>query len=242
MAGHSKWKNIQARKNAQDSKRGKIFLKLGKEIYVAAKTGGGDPETNASLRLAVDKARTANMPKDNIERAIKKATGTDDNVHYDEITYEGYGPCGVAVMVKVLTDNKNRSATDVRVAFNKNGGNLGESGCVSFMFKRKGLLIAEKSNVQMNEEEMMLEAIEAGAEDIEVHEESYEITTAPENFIEVREALSKLGLIFEMQELIMIPQTTTKLDGENLAKMMQLIETLEDNDDVQEVYHNLEIE
>lgn len=242
MAGHSKWKNIQARKNAQDSKRGKIFLKLGKEIYVAAKIGGGDPETNASLRLAVDKARAANMPKDNIERAIKKATGADDDVHYDEITYEGYGPGGVAVMVKVLTDNKNRSATDVRVAFNKNGGNLGESGCVSFMFDRKGLLIAEKSNVQMNEEEMMLEAIEAGAEDIEVHEDAYEIITTPVSFAEVKETLSKLGVVFETQEVTMIPQTTTKLVGEDLEKMMQLIDVLEDNDDVQEVYHNLEIE
>jgi len=165
MAGHSKWKNIQRRKNAQDAKRGKIFMKLAKEIYVAAKQGGGDPDANPSLRLAIDKAKAANMPNDNIERAIKKATGSQDGANYEEITYEGYGPGGVAVMVKCLTDNKNRTATSVRTAFNKNGGNLGETGCVSYMFERKGYIVIDGNGIE--EDDLFLEAIDAGAEELE---------------------------------------------------------------------------
>ncbi|QDP40729.1 YebC/PmpR family DNA-binding transcriptional regulator [Radiobacillus deserti] len=240
MAGHSKWKNIQRRKNAQDAKRGKIFMKLAKEIFVAAKQGGGDPDTNASLRLVIDKAKANNMPNDNIERAIKKATGDLDGVNYEEMTYEGYGPGGVAVMVSALTDNKNRTAAEIRHAFNKNGGNLGENGCVSFMFDRKGYLVIPKDSTDLDEDDLMLEVIEAGAEEMETTDEGYEIFTEPEEFTNVKEQLQEKGFTFSVAELTMIPQTTSPLSGDDVHKMLQLIDVLEDNEDVQEVYHNLE--
>lgn len=239
MAGHSKWKNIQRRKNAQDAKRGKIFMKLAREIYVAAKNGGGNPDTNAALRLAIEKAKANNMPNENIERAIQKAVGGQSSENYEEITYEGYGPGGVAVMVHLLTDNKNRSAAEVRHAFTKNGGNLGENGCVSFMFDRKGLLIIERGD--LDEEEVMLHAIDAGAEEVETEDDAFVIYTEPENFEEVKNALEKHNYTFITSEITMIPQTTTTVSEEDKEKMLKLIDMLEDNDDVQEVYHNMEM-
>ncbi|MBM7554636.1 YebC/PmpR family DNA-binding transcriptional regulator [Thalassobacillus pellis] len=240
MAGHSKWKNIQRRKNAQDAKRGKVFMKMAREIFVAAKQGGGDTETNAALRLAVDKAKAHNMPHDNIDRAIKKATGDLDGVNYEEFTYEGYGPGGVAVMVKVLTDNKNRTAADVRHAFNKNDGNLGENGCVSYLFDRKGFLVVNRESHEVDEESMLLEVIEAGADEMETSEDAYEIYTEAENFTEVKNSLENSGFSFETAEITMFPQTYTSLGEDDTAKMLKLIDTLEDNDDVQDIYHNLE--
>ncbi|MCF6408646.1 YebC/PmpR family DNA-binding transcriptional regulator [Pseudalkalibacillus salsuginis] len=242
MAGHSKWKNIQRRKNAQDAKRGKVFMKLAKEIFVAAKEGGGDPETNPSLRLTIDKAKSANMPNENIDRAIKKATGNIEGANYEEIVYEGYGVGGTAVMVEVLTDNKNRTAAEVRHAFSKNGGNLGESGCVAFMFDRKGLIIIPQENVSLSEDEFMLEIIEAGAEEYEVKEDTYEIHTDAENFSSVKEELLAKGYTPSISEITMIPQTLTKLESEDAKKMFGLIDALEDLEDVQEVYHNLEVD
>ncbi|HET7616738.1 MAG TPA: YebC/PmpR family DNA-binding transcriptional regulator [Bacillales bacterium] len=240
MAGHSKWKNIQHRKNAQDAKRGKLFMKLSKELYVNARQGGGDPETNPNLRLAIDKARQANMPNDNIERAIKKATGDLEGVNYEEITYEGYGPSGVAVMVQVLTDNKNRSASEIRHLFSKHHGNLGENGCVAFMFHRKGLLTIKRINDE-NDDEIMLEAIEAGAEDVNMEDGAYEIYTAPDDFTEVKDRL-EANYSFITAEVTMIPETTTKLENAEAAEALKLIDALEDDDDVQEVYHNLDVD
>ncbi len=238
MAGHSKWKNIQNRKNAQDAKRGKVFQKLAKEIYVAAKMGGPDPSTNPSLRLVVEKAKAENMPNDNIGRAIDKATGNKDTEHYEEIVYEGYGPNGTAVMVMCLTDNKNRTATNVRVAFNKNGGNLGETGCVAYMFDRKGYLAIDRQDVTLDEDDMLLSVIEAGGEEMETSDEAFEIYTDPESFIEVKENLENQGFTFATAEITMVPQTYTHLEGEQAEKMQKMLEMLEDDDDVQEVYHN----
>ncbi|TGB04188.1 YebC/PmpR family DNA-binding transcriptional regulator [Halobacillus salinus] len=240
MAGHSKWSNIKHRKGAQDKKRGKLFMKLAREIYMAAKEGGGDPDTNPNLRQAVDKARSNNMPNDNVDRAIKKATGDLEGVNYEEFTYEGYGPGGVAVMVTVLTDNKNRTAADVRHAFNKNDGNLGENGCVSFMFNRRGFLVIDRSTNEADEEEMLLEAIEAGAEDMETTDSHFEIYTEPEAFSEVKQTLEQDGYTFSTSEVTMIPETYTPLDEKGVEKMLKLIDMLEDNDDVSEVYHNLD--
>ncbi|MCY8046516.1 YebC/PmpR family DNA-binding transcriptional regulator [Bacillus haynesii] len=239
MAGHSKWKNIQRRKNAQDAKRGKIFMKLAKEIYVAAKEGGADPESNASLRLVIDKAKNANMPNDNIDRAIKKASGSQDGKSYEEITYEGYGPSGVAVMVKCLTDNKNRTATSVRTAFSKNGGSLGETGCVSYMFDRKGYIAIEREDLEIDEEEFMLEVIDAGAEELETSEELLEIYTEPEQFEEVKKSLEERGYQTATAEITMVPQTYAEVDEGLQEKIENLIDVLEDDDDVQEVYTNV---
>lgn len=238
MAGHSKWHNIRHKKQAKDAKRGKIFMKLAKEIYVAAKQGGGDLETNAALRLAVDKARANNMPNDNIERAINKATGNVEGAHYEELTYEGYGPGGVAVMVEVLTDNKNRTASEVRHAFSKNNGNLGENGCVAFMFQRKGYIVVDRSSVEVDEDEFLLEAIEAGCEEVETNDEVFEIFTAVEDFEQVKDALKKYKL--EAAELTMVPDTYTELDDAQREQMEKLIDMLEDLDDVQEVHHNMQ--
>lgn len=239
MAGHSKWKNIQRRKNAQDAKRGKIFMKLAKEIYVAAKEGGPDPESNASLRLVIDKAKNANMANDNIDRAIKKASGSQDGKSYEEITYEGYGPSGVAVMVKCLTDNKNRTATNVRTAFSKNGGSLGETGCVSYMFDRKGYIAIEREDLEIDEEEFMLEVIDAGAEELETSEELFEIYTEPEQFEEVKKNLEERGYETATAEMTMVPQTYAEVDETLQEKVEKLIDVLEDDDDVQEVYTNV---
>ncbi|MBO1003407.1 YebC/PmpR family DNA-binding transcriptional regulator [Pseudogracilibacillus auburnensis] len=241
MAGHSKWHNIQRRKGAQDAKRGKIFMRHAKLIYTAAKQGGGDPDMNPALRTTIEKAKADNMPNDNIERAIKKATGTLDGASYEEVTYEGYGPNGIAVIVHVLTDNRNRAAAEVRHAFSKHGGNLGETGCVSFMFDRKGYIVIVDKEGKVDEDELTLEAIEAGAEDIEVVDNVYEIYTMPDDFEKVRNDLSELGYDIEEAEVTLIPQNYTELDKEQEATVTQLIDMLEESEDVQDVYHNLKI-
>ncbi|MET3682529.1 YebC/PmpR family DNA-binding regulatory protein [Alkalibacillus flavidus] len=239
MAGHSKWHNIKHKKNAKDAQRGKLFMKLAKEIYVAAKEGGADLETNSALRLAVDKAKSNNMPNENIERAINKATGNLDGENYEELTYEGYGPGGVAVMVDVLTDNKNRTASEVRHAFNKNNGNLGENGCVSFMFHRKGYIVVERDQAGVDEEDFMLEAIEAGCEDIETSEDVFELFTEPEDFETVRNALKETYPL-AAAEMTMVADSYTPMPEDHEDDMNQLIDMLEDLDDVQEVHHNIQ--
>ncbi|GGI66602.1 MULTISPECIES: YebC/PmpR family DNA-binding transcriptional regulator [Enterococcus] len=239
MAGHSKWKNIQGRKNAQDAKRGKIFQKLSREIFIAAKNGGDDISSNPSLRLVIDKARAANMPKDNIDRAIKKATSSADGANYAEVTYEGYGPGGVAVLVETLTDNRNRTATNIRVAFNKNGGNLGETGSVNYMFDRKGYLAVEREGLAISEDDFFEKVLEVGGEDLITSPEVFEIYTAAEDFVAARDALEQ-EFTLAQAELTMIPQTTTALDEAQQAQLEGLIEKLEDDDDVTEVYTSVE--
>jgi len=234
MAGHSKWANIQHRKNRQDAKRGKIFTRLIKEITVAARLGGGDPGSNPRLRLAVDKAYDNNMPKDNVERAIKRGTGGLDGVHYEEIRYEGYGIGGAAVMVDCMTDNKTRTVADVRHAFTKNGGNLGGEGSVAFLFKHCGQLVFAPGT---NEDELMEAALEAGAEDIITNDDgSLEVITAPNDFSKVRTALEKAGLKPELAEVTMKPTVENELRGDDAARMQRLVDALEAVDDVQEVY------
>lgn len=240
MAGHSKWKNIQHRKGRQDAKRGKMFTKISKEIFAAAKSGGADPSTNLRLRLAINKAREANMPNDNIERTLKKATGDLDGVVYEEITYEGYGPHGVAVLVEVLTDNRNRSAADIRHIFNKHGGNLGESGCVSFLFARKGVIFVPKADLNMDEEEFMLMVLEMGAEDVEEQGDSFEITSSPHDFEALRSGLAEQGFQLSSAEITMVPQTLVPLEGEQLSDILKMMDALDDNDDVQNVYANFD--
>ncbi|MCM3743459.1 YebC/PmpR family DNA-binding transcriptional regulator [Sporosarcina luteola] len=238
MAGHSKWKNIQNRKGAQDAKRGKIFQKMSRELYVAAKSGGGDPETNPALRLAIEKSKSFNVPNDVIKRAIDKATGTGADENYEEVVYEGYGPGGVAVLVQCLTENRNRTAPNIRVAFNKNGGSLGESGSVAYLFNRKGRLFVERT-VESDEEAIMLAALEAGAEDIESTEDGFEIITEPSSFMEVKEALEADGIEFISAEVEMIPTIYAELQGENAEQFEKMIDALEDDDDVQNIYHNV---
>lgn len=239
MAGHSKWNNIKNRKGAQDAKRGKVFQKLSREIYMAAKSGGPDPSANPSLRLVLDKARTANMPNDNIQRAIKKATSAGEGENYDEVVYEGYGPSGVAILVHTLTDNRNRTSTNVRVAFNKNGGSLGESGSVSYMFDRKGYIVIERDGLDIAEDTMMLSILEAGAEDMEVSDEVFEIYTEPTEFTTVRDALEK-DYTLAQAELTMVPQTLIELNDSDKAKLEKIVDILEDDDDVSEVFTSAE--
>lgn len=238
MSGHSKWHNIQAKKGKADAARGKIFTKLGRELLIAVKEGGPDPAGNSKLKGVIAKCKAANMPNDTINNAIKKASTSNEN--YEEITYEGYGPCGVAVIVEAATDNKNRTAADVRHAFDKSGGNLGTSGCVSYMFNKKGVIVIEKETASMDEEELMMLAIESGAEDFNSSEEVYEITTEPSEFSNVREKLEEVGLSFLEADVQMVPTTTVALDDEDGQKMERLIERLEDLDDVMNVYHNWE--
>lgn len=240
MSGHSKWNNIQGRKNAQDAKRGKVFQKLSREIYMAAKAGGPDAAMNPALRLAVDKAKAANMPNDNVDRAIKKATSAADETNYDEVSYEGYGPGGVAILVHALTDNRNRTATNVRVAFTRNGGNLGETGSVSYMFDRKGYIAIEREGLATDEDTMLEDVIEAGAEDMTVSPEVFEIYTAPEDFATVRDQLEADGFKLAQAELTMVPQTTVVLTAEQQEKLTNLVDKLEDDDDISEVYTSLE--
>ncbi|HAW87341.1 MAG TPA: YebC/PmpR family DNA-binding transcriptional regulator [Enterococcus sp.] len=235
MSGHSKWHNIQGRKNAQDAKRGKVFQKLSREIYMAAKAGGPDPSMNPALRLVVDKAKAANMPNDNVERAIKKATSAVDETNYDEITYEGYGPGGVGILVHALTDNRNRTATNVRVAFTRNGGSLGETGSVSYLFDRKGYIVIERDGLAVDEETMFEDVLEAGAEDLQTSPEGFEIYTAPEDFAAVRDELEK-EFTLAQAELTMIPQTTIDLNEEQREQLERLVDKLEDDDDVSEVF------
>lgn len=240
MSGHSKWHNIKNKKGKADAKRGKIFTKMARKIAVAVKEGGDDPDYNPALKAAIDSAKAENMPNDNIERAIKKAAGEGDSDNFESITYEGYGPSGIAVMVQCLTDNRNRTAPEVRYAFDKNGGNLGTDGSVSFLFERKGQLGIEiKEGVDPEVVEM--DAIEAGAEDIRTEDGGIEIITAPEDYQSVRKHLEEAGYEFVISEITYLPQTTTVLDDpEDRKKMNKLIDQLEESDDVQEVIHNWE--
>ncbi|MBS4872046.1 MAG: YebC/PmpR family DNA-binding transcriptional regulator [Peptoniphilus sp. oral taxon 375] len=238
MSGHSKWNNIKNKKGKEDAKKGRVFTKMARYIMVAAREGGGDPDYNPSLKMAIDKAKSYNMPNDNIERAIKKGTGEDDDTHYEEVTYEGYGPSGIAVMVKTLTDNRNRTAPEMRHAFDRNGGNLGTSGCVSFMFDKLGVLYLEKEE-GVDLDEVMMVAIDSGAGDVDADEDGLEITTNPEDFAAVRDALEEAGYQPKMAEITYIPQNEVELTSEeDVEKMEKLIDALEDNDDVQDIYHN----
>lgn len=236
MSGHSKWATIKRKKAAIDAKRGKIFTKLIKEITIAARHGGGDPSGNPRLRLAVDNAKAQNMPQDNIDRAIKKATGELEGVTYHELTYEGYGPAGIAVLVEVATDNKNRTVAEVRHLFSKNGGSLGEGGSVSWMFDRKGVITLPKQN--KTEDDIMDIIIEAGADDLQTEEEFFEISTAIESFETVRKAVADKGLEIENASLQWVAKNLIEVKGEDAEKAMKLIESLEDIDDVQNVYSN----
>ena len=238
MAGHSKWANIKHRKGAQDAKRGKAFTKIIKEITVATRIGGGDPDGNPRLRAALDKARQANMPRDNIDRAIKKGLGDLDGVNYEEGIFEGYGPGGVAVIVEFMTDNRTRTVADVRHTFTKYGGNLGVSGSVAFLFERKGLISFPTS---VDFEKLFEAALEAGAEDVKDEGDVYEVITDPADFMEVRDTLGAAGLQFETAEVTMLPQTQVQLAGKQAESMLKLMDKLEDNDDVQNVYANFDI-
>lgn len=240
MAGHSKWNNIKERKGAQDKKRGKLFQKLVKEIYQAAKDGGPDPDINPGLRLAIDKAKSNNMPNDNIERAVKRATDPNESANYEEIVYEGYGPNGVAVLVETLTDNTNRTSTGVRVAFDRNGGNLGEKGSVSYMFDRKGYIVIEREGLDIDEDTMFMSALEAGAENLETSDEVFEIYTEGTDFGAVRDELEKEYTLAQA-DLTMVPRMFVPIDGEDKETFEHLIEALEDDDDVNDVYHNADL-
>jgi len=239
MSGHSKWSTIKRKKGAADVKRGKIFSKLIKEITLAARIGGGSLEGNPRLRTAVAAARMENMPKENIERAIKKGSGELESVHWEEINYEGYGPGGVAVLVDVLTDNKNRTSAEIRHIFAKNNGSLGESGCVSWIFDKKGLIVFEKGKVP--EERLFEIALEAGAADIKEEESSYEVLTDPKDFWEVRTAFDTQSIEYALAEIAMVPKNTVNLEGKEAEQMLRLMEMLEDADDVQKTHANFDI-
>ena len=238
MSGHSKWHNIQAKKGKADAARGKIFTKLGRELLIAVKEGGPEPAGNSKLKAVIAKCKAANMPNDTINNAIKKASTSNEN--YEEIVYEGYGPNGVAVIVEAATDNKNRTAADVRHVFDKAGGNLGTTGCVSYMFNKKGVIVIEKETCNMEEDELMMLALDAGAEDFKVDEEIYEIITEPSDFDAVREKLEESGLEFLEASVQMFPTTNVKLDEKGIEKMERLLERLDELDDVSNVYHNWE--
>ena len=240
MSGHSKWHNIQAKKGKADAARGKIFTKLGRELLLAVKQGGPDPAGNSKLKDVIAKCKANNMPNDTINNAIKKASGAGSNENYEEITYEGYGANGVAVIVEASTDNRNRTAADVRHAFDKAGGNLGTSGCVSYLFNKKGVIVIDKTTTNLSEDDMMMLALDSGAEDFQATDEVYEITTSPEDFSKVREALEAQGLEFLEAEVQMVPSTYIQLSEEDGQKMQRLLDMLEDLDDVMNVYHNWE--
>ena len=239
MSGHSKWHSIKHKKGALDAKRGKLFTKFIKEITVAARTGGGDPDANARLRKAISDAKAGNMPNDTIDRAIRRGTGEEEGVHYEEITYEGYGPRGVALLIESMTDNRNRTVAEIRHIFSKNGGNLGESGSVGWMFDKKGYLVVNKS--AKPEEELFDIVIEAGADDLRDDEDNFEIITSPENFESVSGALKSAGIETQVAEIEMVPQNYIKLEGSDARQMLKLMEALEDHDDVQKVSANFDI-
>lgn len=239
MSGHSKWATTKHKKAATDAKRGKIFTKITKEITVAAKLGGGDPNGNPRLRTAVAKAKGVSMPAENIKRAIQKGTGELPGVSYEEIIYEGYGPGGVAVIVEVLTDNRNRTVSEIRNIFSKAGGNMGEAGCVAWMFNKKGYLVVNRAKV--DEDKLMTLALDAGAEDMQTEDDNFAITTPPNEFEKVKKALEDGGAQPEVAEVTMVPQTYVKLEGKEAQQMLRLVENLEDNDDVQNVYANFDI-
>ncbi|MFZ5643134.1 MAG: YebC/PmpR family DNA-binding transcriptional regulator [Bacillota bacterium] len=241
MSGHSKWSTIKRKKAKVDAARGKIFTQLGKEIILAAKQGGGDPENNLRLKNAIIKAKEANIPNDNIQRAIMKGTGELGGGSYDEIVYEGYGPGGVAVMVEAMTNNRNRTAGEVRHLFSKYGGNLGESGCVAWMFEKKGLIVIEKDS-GAEEDDLMMAALDAGAEDMKVEEDVFEITTEPAAFEAVRDDLEGNGYKLAEANVSLIPNSTVKIDGAQAEQMLKLLETLEELDDVNDVYTNFDMD
>lgn len=238
MSGHSKWHNIQAKKGKADAARGKIFTKLGRELLIAVKEGGPEPVGNSKLKAVIAKCKAANMPNDTINNAIKKASSSNEN--YEEIVYEGYGPNGVAVIVEASTDNKNRTAADVRHVFDRAGGNLGTTGCVSYMFNKKGIIIIDKTETSLPEDDLMMLALDAGAEDFTSEEECYTITTEPSDFTSVREKLEEKGLNFVEAEVQMVPTTYVSLDENGQEKMERLLDHLEELDDVMNVYHNSE--
>lgn len=240
MSGHSKWHNIQRRKGKQDAVRGQMFTRLSRNIYLAAKEGGGNPDTNFRLKTAIDRAKASNLPADTISRTIAKATGTLEGVKYEELLYEGYGPAGVAVMIEIVTDNRNRTAADIRHIFSKRGGNLGESGCVAWMFERIGEITLNKEGLNHGFDDLMLQAIEAGAQDLQETEDQFVITTAPEDLAAVRDALEASGLSLEDAALTYEPKTTIQLEGDTLDTVFDLVEALEAHDDVQNVYANFE--
>jgi YebC/PmpR family DNA-binding regulatory protein len=240
MSGHSKWATTKRKKAAIDAKRGKMFTKITKEITVAARLGGGDPDGNPRLRTAVEKAKAVSMPQDNIKRAIQKGTGELPGVAYEEVSFEGYGPSGVALMIETMTDNRNRTVSEIRHILGKLGGNLGENGCVSWMFHKKGYIVVNQAKA--DEERLMSLALDAGAEDLQVEDDNFVITSAPQDFEQVKKALTDAGIVMDVAEVTMVPQTYVKIEGaKEAAQMMRLMETLEDNDDVQNVYANFDI-
>ena len=238
MSGHSKWHNIQAKKGKADAAKGKIFTKLGREILIAVKAGGPDPTSNSKLRDVIAKCKANNMPNDTINNSIKKASGEGSNKVYEEITYEGYGPNGIALIVEANTDNRNRTAADVRHVFDKSGGNLGTTGCVSYLFNKKGVIVIDRTTTDMSEDDMMMLALDSGAEDFSADDECYEITTDPADFSKVREALEKQNLEFVEAEIQMVPTTTVEVPEDSVEKVERLIDNLNDLDDVMNVYHN----
>ncbi len=240
MSGHSKWATIKRQKGKTDAARGKVFTKIGREIAVAVKFGGPDPSTNSKLRDVIAKAKANNMPGDNITRSIKKASGELGSINYETITYEGYGPGGTAVIVETLTDNKNRTASDVRHIFDRSGGSMGTNGCVSYLFSNKGIIIIEKKD-GMDDDEVMMAALDAGAEDFNIEDGSYEVLTDPNEFSSVREKLENAGYEFVSAEVSMIPSNYISLDEDNLKKVMRMLDSFEESDDVQNVYHNAEL-
>ena len=241
MSGHSKWANIKRKKGANDAIRGKLTTKIGREITIAVRMGGSDPTGNMRLKLALSKATANNIPKDNINRAIQKGLGATDGSNYEEMTYEGYGPGGSAVMLDILTDNRNRTAADIRHIFSKHGGNLGETGCVGWLFKQKAVFIVEREAFE-DEDELLSIVLEAGAEDMKADNEVFEITAAPEDFDAVEQALGEKGIPMASAEVTMVPDTTVKLEGKDAEKMQNLMDALDDNDDVQNIYSNYEID
>lgn len=238
MSGHSKWHNIQAKKGKADAARGKAFTKLGRELLMAVKQGGPDPVGNSKLKDVISKCKANNMPNDTINNAIKKAAGAGNSENYEEITYEGYGPNGVAIIVNASTDNKNRTAADVRHVFDKFGGNLGTSGCVSYMFEKKGVIVIEKAECKLGEDDLMMLALENGAENMEVEDEVYEITSAPEEFSKLSQALEENGISFLEADVKMVPNNYISLDENGVRKMELILEKLDELDDVIDVYHN----
>jgi len=240
MSGHSKWHSIKHKKGATDAKRGKLFTKFIKEITVAARAGGGDPDANARLRKAILDAKAGNMPNDTIDRAVRRGTGAEEGVTYDEIIYEGYGPGGVAMLIEAMTDNRNRTVAEIRHIFSKNGGNLGESGSVGWLFEKKGYIVVEKT--AKPEEELFDIAIEGGADDVRDDGDNVEIITSPENFESVQSAIKAAGIEPQVAEVSMIPQNYIKLEGSSAQQMLRLMESMEDHDDVQKVYANFDID
>ncbi|ADY56414.1 UPF0082 protein yeeN [Syntrophobotulus glycolicus DSM 8271] len=242
MSGHSKWANIKHKKARTDAAKGKLYTKLAREIFIAARAGSPDPNNNFRLKIAIDNAKAANLPNENIQRAVQKGSGTGDDTNYEELRYEGYGPGGVAIMATILTDNRNRSASEMRHIFSKNGGNMGDSGCVGWMFAEKGQLSIAKEGLALNEDDLLLFALEAGAEDIETEDEGYEVFTAPENMEQVRQSLIDGGIQIQTANVSLIPENRMEIsDLDQAKKIIKLIDTLEEHDDVQNVYTNFDL-